>query len=356
MTEKDIYPLPVIDDILESFKGAKWFSSLDLASGYWQVAVKEEDRKKTAFITKSGLYEFNVMPFGLCNAPATFQRLMDKVMKKYLGKFVLVYLDDLTIYSKTFEEHVQHLSLIFQTLRDAQLKLNKDKCHFFLHVITFLGHEISWQGIRPDEEKLIKVKEFPRPTNLQTLRGFLGLASYYRKFIKDFSKRAKPLNHLLQKDIPFEWKSEQQKAFEWLKTQLITAPILRHPDFSQPFYLHTDASGTGLGAVLAQKDENKNEYAIAYASRSLNQAERNYSTTEQECLAVIWAVEHFKHYFGISPFFVVTDHSALKWLRTTELKGRRARWILRLEPYNFTILHRAGKKHNNADTLSRLEH
>jgi len=161
---------------------------------------------------------------------------------------------------------------------------------------------------------------------------------------------------LLQKDIPFEWKSEQQKAFEWLKTQLITAPILRHPDFSQPFYLHTDVSGTGLGAVLAQKDENKNEYAIAYASRSLNQAERNYSTTEQECLAVIWAVEHFKHYFGISSFFVVTDHSALKWLRTTELKGRRARWILRLEPYNFTILHRAGKKHNNADTLSRLEH
>ena len=356
VTEKDVYPLPVIDDILESFKGAQWFSTLDLASGYWQVAVKEEDKKKTAFITKYGLYEFNVMPFGLCNAPATFQRLIDKLMKKYLGKFVLAYLDDLTIYSKTFDEHVKHLAIVFQVLREAQLKLNKEKCHFFLHSITFLGHEISWQGIQPDEEKLIKVKNFPQPTNLRTLRGFLGLASYYRKFVKNFSKRAKPLTKLLQKDIPFIWENDQQKAFEWLKTQLITAPILQHPDFNKPFYLHTDASGTGLGAVLAQKDDNNNEYAIAYASRMLNRAEQNYSTTEQECLAVIWAVEHFKHYFGISPFFVITDHSALKWLRTTELKGRRARWILRLEPYNFTILHRAGKKHNNADTLSRLEY
>src|SRR6185436_3940034 len=168
VTEKDVYPLPVIDDILESFKGAQWFSTLDLASGYWQVAVKEEDKKKTAFITKYGLYEFNVMPFGLCNAPATFQRLIDKLMKKYLGKFVLAYLDDLTIYSKTFDEHVKHLAIVFQVLREAQLKLNKEKCHFFLHSITFLGHEISWQEIQPDEEKLIKVKNFPQPTNLRT--------------------------------------------------------------------------------------------------------------------------------------------------------------------------------------------
>jgi RNase H-like domain found in reverse transcriptase/Reverse transcriptase (RNA-dependent DNA polymerase) len=280
---------------------------------------------------------------------------MDKVLAEHLGKFVLVYLDDLTIYSKTFEDHVTHLSLIFQTLRKAQLKLNKDKCHFFLPSIKFLGHEISRQGIQPDEDKLIKVKEFPRPINLRTLRRFLGLASYYRKFIKDFSKRAKPLNQLLQKDEPFDWKAEQQQAFEWLKHQLITAPILRYPNFKKTFYLHTDASGTGLGAVLAQKDEDNKEYAVAYASRSLNKAERNYSTTEQECLAVIWAVEHFRHYFGTTHFFVVTDHAALKWLGTTELKGRRARWILRLEPYNFTILHRAGRKHNNADSLSRLE-
>jgi hypothetical protein len=355
VTEKDVYPLPVIDDILESFEGAKWFSSLDLASGYWQIAVKEEDKKKTAFITKFGLYEFNVMPFGLCNAPATFQRLMDTVLKEYLGQFVLVYLDDLTVYSKTFEEHVEHLAIIFQTLRKAKLKLNKEKCYFFQSNIKFLGHEITREGIQPDEDKLIKVKDFPKPHNLRTLRGFLGLASYYRKFIKDFSKQVQPLYKLLRKDEPFKWKDEQQNTFEWLKTQLITAPILQYPNFNKPFYLHTDASGTGLGAVLAQKDDEKREYAIAYASRSLSRAERNYSTTEQECLAVIWAVEYFKHYFGTTHFFIVTDHAALKWLRTTELKGRRARWILRLEPYNFTILHRAGKKHNNADTLSRLE-
>jgi hypothetical protein len=312
VTEKDIYPFPIIEEILESFQGAQWFSSLDLASGYWQVAVKEEDRKKTAFITKFGLYEFNVMPFGLYNVPATFQKLMDKVITKYLEKFVLVYLDDLTIYSKTFDDHVKHLSIIFQTLREAQLKLNKEKCHFFLPTLKFLGHEVSRDGIRPDEDKLIKVKNFPRPVNLRSLRGFLGLASYYQKFIKDFSKKAQPLNQLLQKDKPFEWKAKQQKAFEWLKYQLITMPILQYPDFKKPFYLHMDASRTGLGAVLAQKDEDNKEYAVAYASRSLNRAERNYSTTEQECLAVIWAVEHFKHYFGTTHFFIVTDHSALK--------------------------------------------
>jgi hypothetical protein len=199
---------------LKSFQDAQWFSSLDLASGYWQVAVKEEDRKKTTFITKFGLYEFNVMPFGLCNTPATFQRLMDKVMAKYLRKFVLIYLDNLTIYSKTFDDHVNHLSIIFQTLCEIQLKLNKEKCHFFLPTLKFLGHEVSRDGIKPDKDKLIKVKNFLRPVNLRSLRGFLGLASYYRKFIKDFSKKAQPLNQLLQKDEPFEWKAEQQKVFE----------------------------------------------------------------------------------------------------------------------------------------------
>ena len=355
VTEKDVYPLPVIDDILEMFNGAKWFSTLDLASGYWQVAMKEDDKKKTAFITKHGLYEFNVMPFGLCNAPATFQRLMDKVLSNYIGKFLVVYLDDVTIYSNTFDEHVMHLKTVFKTLRKAKLKLNRDKCHFFLPSIKFLGHEITRSGILPDEDKIDKVKNFPIPHNLRTLRGFIGLASYYRKFINKFSDIAKPLNKLLQKDEPFLWSSEQQQAFDRLKQYLTTAPILQYPDFSKPFYLHTDASGYGLGAVLAQKDdENKREFAIAYASRSLTNAEQNYHTTDQECLAVVWAVEHFRHYFGTDHFFIVTDHSALKWLHTSELKGRRARWILRLEPYNYTIIHRAGRKHNNADTLSRL--
>jgi hypothetical protein len=178
-TEKDVYPLPLIDEIFDSFKDAKWFTSLDLASGYWQVAMKESDKKKTAFITQMGTYEFNVMPFGLCNAPATFQRLMDKILQTYIGKFVVVYLDDLTIYSDTFENHLKHLSTIFDTLQQANLKINLNKCQFFLSEIKFLGHTISDEGIMPDEEKVVKVKNFTQPTNLRQLRGFLGLASYY---------------------------------------------------------------------------------------------------------------------------------------------------------------------------------
>ena len=187
---------------------------------------------------------------------------------------------------------------------------------------------------------------------IKQLKGFLGLASYYRKFIKEFSSIAKPLNCLLEKDNPFELTDAQQQAFETLKKYLISAPILRYPDFSKPFYVHTDTSGTGIGTVLAQKDDKKKEYAVVYASRSLTKAKRNYAATELECLAVVWAVEHFHQYLGTNHFYLITDHSALQWLRTTELKGRRARWILRLEPYNYSVIHRAGRKHNNADAMS----
>jgi hypothetical protein len=353
VTEKDVYPLPVIDDLLDSFQGSKWFTCLDLASGYWQVAMNDEDKKKTAFTTKYGLYEFNVMPFGLCNAPATFQRLMDELLRPYKGNFVEVYIDDITIFSKTFQDHCNHVNIVLDVLRQANLKLNMEKCFFFLTSVKLLGHEINREGVMPDDDKIVKVRDFPRPMNIRQLRGFLGLASYYRKFIANFSTIAKPLNQLLEKQVPFEWTEIQEKSFQMLKRYLITAPILRYPNFNQPFYLHTDASGTGLGAVLAQK-EGKQEYAIAYASRSLTKPERNYSTTEQECLAVIWAVEHFHQYLGTNRFYLVTDHSALQWLKTSELKGRRARWILRLEPYNYTVIHRAGRKHNNADAMSRM--
>jgi hypothetical protein len=190
--------------------------------------------------------------------------------------------------------------------------------------LAFLGHIVSRQGISPDPSKIDKIKNFPIPKNLTELRGFLGLASYYRKFIKDFSRIAKPINTLLKKDQTFKWTKKQQNAFNRLKNCLINAPILQYPNFDEPFYLHTDVSGSGLGAVLTQKDD-KNEYAIAYASKSLNKAEQNYSTTELECLAIVWAVEHFRQYFGTAHFYIVTDHSALQWLKTTELKGKRAR-------------------------------
>jgi hypothetical protein len=354
-TKKDSYPLPVIDEVLAMLGKAKWFSSIDLASGYWQIKVKEEDREKTAFITKYGIYEFTVMPFGLCNAPATFQRLMDKVLRPYIGRIALVYLDDIVVFSDTFEQHLKDLATIFETLKQAELKLNREKCHFFLQSIKFLGHVISKDGVQPDEDKIIKVKNFPEPKNLRQLRGFLGLASYYRKFIKNFSKIAKPLNQLLKKEERYEWKDAQQEAFETLKECLVTAPILQYPDFDKTFYLYTDASGSGLGAVLSQFDDEGKEHVIAYASRSLTKPEMNYTTTEQECLAVVWAIKHFYQYYGTRPFVLITDHSALKWLKTTELKGRRARWIMDLESFNFEIKHRAGRKHNNADSLSRME-
>jgi hypothetical protein len=293
ITKRDVYPLPRIDEILDTLKGAKWFSTLDLASGYWQVEMKPEDREKTAFITKYGLFEFNVMPFGLTNASATFQRVMDKIFADLKNKFILVYLDDITIYSKTFEEHLEHLKEVFKRLQNAGLKLGKDKCCFGKQQLAFLGHIISEKGILPDPSKIDKVQNYPAPTNLTELRGFIGLASYYRRFILNFSRIVEPLNKLLKKDTPFIWSETCQQAMDILKEKLTTAPILQYPDFEKLFTLFTDAFYQDLGAILAQKDSNNNEYVVAYASRALNSAEINYSPTEIECLAAVWGMEYF---------------------------------------------------------------
>jgi hypothetical protein len=354
ITKPDAYPLPRIDDMLESFGQAKWFTTLDLASGYWQVGMNKEDIEKTAFATPFGLYEFLVMPFGLSYAPGTFQRLMNRVLQDFLGDFIAVYLDDVIIYSKgSFEQHVDHIRQVFTALRKANLKVKLKKCHFILPNIHFLGHVVGRDGIKPDPEKIDKVKNFPTPTNITELRSALGLFSYYRKFIKDFSRIAKPMLTLLKKDEPFNWDNKQQQAFDRLKDMLIKAPILTYPDFDKSFVIYTDASGIGLGAVLSQIKEGK-EHVIAYASRSLNPAEKNYSVTDQECLAVVWSIKHFQHYLGLKPFTIITDHSALKWLKTAKMpKGRRARWIMELQQYTFEVKHRPGKTNQNADALSR---
>ena len=355
VTKPDSYPLPRIDDLLESFRTANWFSTLDLASGFWQVEMHSEDKEKTAFITDFGLYEFNVIPFGLRNAPGTFQRLMNYVLQEFLGKFIAVYLDDIIIYSKTYEAHLDHITQVFNALRTANLKIKLKKCYFCLPSISFLGHVVGRDGIRVDPTKVEKIKNFPVPTNVSEIRAALGLFSYYRKFIKDFSKIAKPLTMLLKKETPFQWTEKQQNAFEYLKERLVSAPILRYPDFDQPFTLYTDASITGLGAVLSQKDSEGKEYVVAFASRSLNNAERNYAITDLECLAVVWSINHYQHYLGLLPFTVVTDHSALKWLQTSKIPtGRRARWIMQLQQYDFIIKHRPGKLNANADALSRV--
>ena len=354
ITKKDAYPLPRIDEMLNALAGSSWFSTLDLASGYWQVAMEPRDREKTAFITRYGIYEFNVMPFGLCNAPATFQRLMDHVYDGIAWKFVVVYLDDTIIFSRTFNEHLDHLKRVFSRIRRAGLKLNLEKCNFWMRSLPFLGHIISPQGIAPDPQKIDAVEKIQPPKNVTQLRSFLGLVGYYRQFIQNFSSIAKPLNWLLQKDVVYEWKTAQQEAFETLKKRLTIAPILAYPNFKKTFILATDASYFGYGATLSQVDSNGKEHPIAYASKSLRKEELNYGATELECAAVVWAIEHFHKYLGTTYFVLVTDHYALKWLRTAEPKGRIARWILKLQPYNFEIVHKPGRIHSNVDALSRL--
>ena len=355
LTQRDCHPLPRIDELLDMFGRAKYFTTLDLASGYWQVAMAPEDQPKTAFITSYGLYEFKVMPFGLTNAPATFQRLMNKVFREEIGKFVAVYLDDIIIFSVTFEEHIQHLQQIFQQLRKAGLKLGRDKCEFGKTELAFLGHIVSGNGIAPDPSKIEKIRDFPIPKTLTELRGFLGLASYYRRFIQNFSTIAAPLHRLLRKDVFYEWTEVQQSGFKYLKNCLITAPILVYPDFSKKFLVFTDGSYMGLGAVLAQLDDQNKEHVIAYASRSLNSAERNYAPTELECLAAVWAMEHFRTYLLHQPFDLITDHAALQWLFNKPDPPRKfMRWIIRIMEFPYNVKYRKGKIHQNADTLSRL--
>ena len=313
-------------------------------------------REKTAFITKFGTFEFKVMPFGLCNAPATFQRTMDKVLKDLKDKFVMVYLDDVIIYSKTFNEHLQHIEQVFERIQSANLRLKAEKCKFAANELQFLGHVVGSEGVKPDPEKVDKIVNYPVPKNIRELRGVLGLFSYYRRFIKDFSQRADPLYELLKKESNYEWTEKQQKAFEELKQKITTAPVVKYPDFEQPFFLYTDASITGVGAVLAQKD-GKNEHVIAYASRTLTPAERNYGITELECLAIVWAVKYFRHYIYGSKLTIVTDHSALTWLlnSASESTNRRLeRWKIMLSEYDFEIYYRKESIHQNADALSRL--
>ena len=355
ITKKDSYPLPRIDEMLDSLASTKYFSTLDLMSGYWQVAMDPEDQEKTAFITRHGTYEFNVMPFGLCNAPATFQRLMDRVYKGIAYKYVVVYLDDTNIFSRTFDDHIIHLREVFTRIRKAGLKLNIEKCNFWMNTLPFLGHIITEKGISPDPDKIIAVQNIQPPTTVTLLRSFLGLAGYYRRFIKNFSAIAQPLNQLLHKDTTYEWNNKCQQAFEELKQRLVTAPILIYPNYQAEFILATDASYHGYGATLSQIADDKKEHPVAYASKSLKREEINYAATELECAAVVWAIEHFHKYLGTSHFTLITDHSALKWLKTSEPKGRIGRWILKLQPYNFSIIHKPGRIHSNVDALSRLQ-
>ena len=353
-TKKDVYPLPRIDDILDSLGKAKIRSKLDLTSGYWQIPVHPDDREKTAFVTRDGLYEFLVMPFGLTNAPATFQRTMDMVLSGLNWKCCMVYIDDIIVFSETFQTHLDDLQSVFNRLRTNNLVLRPDKCSFCCDKMTFLGHEISNEGIRADPAKIEIIKNTLPPSTVSEVRQFLGLASYYRRFIENFAKIANPLTSLTG-NTAFEWHEEQQIAFETLKEKLMSAPILAYPRFDQPFELHTDASLNSIGGVLTQVIDGK-ERAIHFASRSLNPAERNYDTTERECLAIHHWTKYFRCYLADRRFTIVTDHDALKWLFNKSkdgIKARLLRWMLNLQSYDFEVKHRKGKQHQNADSMTR---
>lgn len=357
VTCKDAHPLPRVDDCLDALSGAKVFSTLDCASGYWQVELKPEDREKTAFSTGENLYQFKVMPFGLTNAPATFQRLMDLVLAGLHWKCCLVYLDDIIVFTKTVEGHIERLREVFQCIRNAGLKLNSSKCQLFRQSVTFLGHQVSGDGIGPDPSNIDKVTSFPVPRDITQLQSFLGLANYYRRFIKDFANIAEPLHRLMHKDVKFIWTPACDTAFTTLRDRLTAYPILSYPDFRKPFRVQTDASNWAVGAVLSQ-DHNGLEKVIAYASSTLSKSERNWSAYDKEFYAVVWAIRHFRPYLGGSSFTVMTDHKPLVNIRSIkpghDPTGRRERWSIEISAYDFTVQYRKGVSNGNADALSRL--
>ncbi|SAL97626.1 hypothetical protein [Absidia glauca] len=342
VTIKDKYPLPRINELLDSLQGSKIFSTIDLESGYWQLPMELQDAKKTAFVADGSLYEFTCLPFGVVNGPASFKRFMHGVLRG-LGR-TMVYLDDVIIYSKSVEQHEQDLRLVLARLAKYDFKISRNKCQFFCKEVKFLGFLMSGNGVRSDPIKTEPIKNWPQPTSAKDVQQFMGLCAFYHKFMENLSTKAKPLYALLKADKTFEWTPQAQAAFEELKTRLIKLPTLAYPDPQQPYDLHTDASNIGIGAVLVQHGR-----PISYASRTLQASEINYHTTEKECLAIVWALNHFYCYLYGATFTIYTDHAALKSILSTKMpRGRIARWILTLQSYQFTIVHKKGTLNTDA--------
>lgn len=357
-TVKDSYPLPNIQEIFHRIGKSKWFTTMDLLSGFWQVMIKPEHRHKTAVITARGLYEFVVMAFGLCNAPATFQRLIDTIFIPEMRKFIETYIDDLMTHSLTFEDHVAHVGEVLKTLRKNQLTVKLSKCKFAQLSVKFLGHIISQNEIKVNPEAIQKVLDWERPkpgTNFQkAMRGFLGLTGWYRKFIPHYADIARPLVDLTKKNAKYEWTEEHEKSFRVLRDALTSAPVLRAPDPSKDYILHTDASNVAMSGVAQQYDEKGELHPVAYWSKSFNPAQRNYSTTDRECLALVTALEHFKTLLEGHKYVCLTDHRALIYLmKNQDSTPRLNRLMLRLAPYEIKVKYLPGKDNHGADLLSR---
>ena len=353
-TAVELHPMPMVDETLHRLAKGKFFSSLDLRSGYWQLALDPASCHLTAFETESGLYEFTRLPFGLVNAPAHFQSAMEALFRSELHRFVEIYVDDIVIYSTTWEEHLEHLHRVLDLLSEHGLSLNVAKCHFARTELHYLGHVVSAQGIASDPGKIRSIQEFPEPRSVEDIRRFLGLVNYLNRFISGLSDLAAPLYQLTHKGARFLWSDSSQTAFSQLKAAVSKVPLLAFPDFSLPFHLATDASNIGLGAMLSQPRPDGSTGIIGFMSKTLSSPQRNYSATERECLAVVVALEHFRPFVLDRPCTVFTDHQALLWLRSLkEPPGRLHRWRLQLEEYRPTIAYRPGKDNVVADALSR---
>ena len=365
VTRKDTYPLPLIDMMFDKLKKSTIFTVMDLQKGYNQVAMEKESIEITAFSTGKGLYEYLKMPFGLTGAPSTFQRLMNLILMGVLH--AMVYLDDIIIFSETADKHIEYLREVIQRLKVAKLKVKPTKCDWAKEEVRYVGHIVSGKGIKPDPDNVSKVENFRIPETVKQVREFLGLAGYYRRFIKDYAHIAEPLNQLLrgenlkekqyqkrqsqkcknikesvpnvnQTNFKIRWGEKQQSAFDYLKSQLIKNPVLRYPDMTKPFLLMTDASGYALGAVLAQQDDGEKDHAIAYASRGLKRHEKNYSTIEKEALAIVFAVKKYRHYLWGRKIILYTDHSPLQWLlKHRESASKLIRWALILQEFDIKI-------------------
>jgi hypothetical protein len=358
VTERPIFPMPNIDEMLDSLNGMKWFSSIDLGNAYYQVELETSSKLKTAFSTKTGQYCFTRMPFGIAAAPATFQRLMNDVLKDMLWKEALVYLDDILIFSKTETEHLDRLEKLFSKVQEAGLRINPEKCKLFQNELHFLGHVVNREGIKTDPNKIKTICEFQQPKCVKKLRSFLGLCNYYMKFISNYSKLARPLESMCSasKDTLF-WTDLHSAAFNKLKESLTRAPVLMYPDFTKTFVLDTDASFDTIGAVLSQVNDHGEERVIAYGSKAMSKHEIGYCITRKELLAIVHFTQHFKHFLYGTRFKLRTDHKAIVFMMTTKkpITPQFQNWMNYLSSLDMIFEYRKGELHQNADALSSKE-
>lgn len=358
-TVRNSYPLSLIPVLLDQMREAKVYTRLDLRGAYHLVRIRDGDEWKTAFKTRYGLFEYFVMPFGLCNSPAEFQYFLNDVFKEYVDRFVVVYIDDILIYSSNCDKHVKHVSLILQKLQEHSLFCKLSKCEFHVQEVEFLGVILSPSGLSMAERKISAVQERPVPKSVRDVQCFLGFSNYCRRFIAHFSQIVSPITRLLRKGVTFLWTEEAMAAFQYLKRAFCTAPILRHPHTDVPFIVDADASDLAIGAVLSQRDKHTGQlHPVAFLSKKLTGAELNYTVAEKELVAIKKALQEWRHYLwgALHSITVYTDHRNLQYMKTVrQLTQRQMRWMLFFAEFDFIVMFRPGSENRKADSLSRLE-